>query len=773
MAAQLDAVLAREVEQRRTEKRWTPLPHQVPPPGDWRGWLMMAGRGAGKTEGCAKYMSDHVHVPPCIDGPVPHWMAIIAPTLGDAATACYSGPSGIRSFDADAVMASRIGGLLIQWPNGSQAKMYGAREPDDVERLRAGGNVCVSRHTPIATVRGDIPIQDVVVGDQVLTRRGYRRVLAVWDNGVRPVYEVQLVDGKRLVATGDHKVHTIGGWQRIDELSTCSKLTTWRRDKSLSMPAFGGMSVAKATSLTHDEDCFIDTSGHSITDRYRRSTSFIINSRMIKIQRTSRVSYARRRNDTPIIMNVGMTRNADDVPDVSVVRHGREIYRLKIERPSTAVGVSGVISNLTVSTVTRSTVTRISIGMNDVSRVVAQSAPRRSHARRSLLQRNAQRGVDWRSSGESVRVRNTPSVPVSCAASYSRVMSRTKPELALVSVRAVRPCGYEMRVYDLTVEGEHEFFAGGICAHNCLSWLEELAAWRYLQDAFDQMRFGLRIGPHPRWIASTTPKPRALIKKLYKGEIRGVALTHATMYDNPHLGDDFKNAVEESYAGTSLGTQELYGKLVEQDTNALWTRDTLERTRLVVAPPLQAIEVGVDPSGGAGEQGIIVVGRADEQTAEKRVLKHGYVLHDASVRMKPEGWARTAVTTAVDWDANRLVVETNFGGDQAVALLVNACDQLGVHVPIRTVHASRGKQPRAQPVSAMSAQNRWHMVGYFDELEDQMATWTVGSGWSPDRIDAMVWPAWSMKLVSTIFKTVGSWGGSQMVHRTLGRRRRS
>jgi len=448
LRSQLDAVLAREIEQRSSEKRWRPLPHQVPPTGDWRGWLMMAGRGAGKTAGCAKYMVDHVHGPPCIDGPVPHWMAIVAPTLGDAATSCYSGPSGIRSFDDGAVMAPRVGGLIVTWPNGSQAKMYGAREIDDIERLRAGGNVC-------------------------------------------------------------------------------------------------------------------------------------------------------------------------------------------------------------------------------------------------------------------------------------------------------------------------------------LSWLEELAAWRYLQEAFDQMRFGLRIGPHPRWIASTTPKPRGLIKKLYKSEIRGVVLTNATMYDNPYLAEDFKTAVEEAYAGTSLGTQEMYGRLVEEDTNALWTRDTIERTRLVVAPPLHAVEVGVDPSGGAGEQGIVVVGRADEKTPDKRTLKHGYVLHDASVRMKPEGWARTAVTTAVDWDANRIVVETNFGGDQAVALLVNACDQLGVHVPIRTVHASRGKQPRAQPVSAMSAQNRWHMVGYFDELEDQMATWTVGSGWSPDRIDAMVWPAWSMKLVSTIFKSVGSWGGSQMVHRTLGRRRRS
>jgi len=38
--------------------KWQPLPHQIPPPGDWRGWLLLAGRGAGKTDACAKYITD-------------------------------------------------------------------------------------------------------------------------------------------------------------------------------------------------------------------------------------------------------------------------------------------------------------------------------------------------------------------------------------------------------------------------------------------------------------------------------------------------------------------------------------------------------------------------------------------------------------------------------------------------------------------------------------------------------------------------------------------
>src|SRR3546814_2744068 len=41
----------------------------------------------------------HVAGPPCLPGPVPHWIGIIAPTLGDAATACVEGPSGILAHD--------------------------------------------------------------------------------------------------------------------------------------------------------------------------------------------------------------------------------------------------------------------------------------------------------------------------------------------------------------------------------------------------------------------------------------------------------------------------------------------------------------------------------------------------------------------------------------------------------------------------------------------------------------------------------------------------
>lgn len=431
--------------------RWTPLPHQIPPPGNWAGWALVAGRGAGKTDACASYIDAHVNGPPCLSGPVPHWIGIIAPTLGDAATSCFAGPSGIRTHSPGAKLTNGPGGLTVKWPNGSEAKLFGAHTPEDVERLRSGGN-------------------------------------------------------------------------------------------------------------------------------------------------------------------------------------------------------------------------------------------------------------------------------------------------------------------------------------RCAVWAEELAAWRYLDAAWDHMRFGLRVGPRPHWVASTTPKPKPLIKRLVAGEERNAVVTTASTYDNPHLEQHIRDALEETYGGTQLGQQELMGVLMDQDENALWTRSMLDAARVRAAdmPDLVRIAVGVDPSGGAGEQGIVVVGKSGLILPGDggRPQHHGYVLDDRTCKLPPDGWGRRAVQAAVDWEADEILCETNYGGAMAVATIRTAADALGVNIPIRTVTATRGKAVRAQPVAALTAQGRWHHAGVFPQLEEQLVTWYPEIGWSPDRLDAMVWPAWQLKLVRAVSSGQGSLGGDLARRQIVGGRGR-
>lgn len=141
---------------RKRWNRWTPYPWQVPPDEiptlGW--WLQLGGRGTGKTDGCARYMVAHVNGPPCdprLRGG--HRMAIVAPTQGDAVEACVNGPSGLRAHDPRVVLRTTAGGTFARWPSGAEAKLFGAHSPDDVDRLRAGGNRCLTWFEELAAMR--------------------------------------------------------------------------------------------------------------------------------------------------------------------------------------------------------------------------------------------------------------------------------------------------------------------------------------------------------------------------------------------------------------------------------------------------------------------------------------------------------------------------------------------------------------------------------------------------------------------------------------------
>ena len=91
-------------------------------------------------------------------------------------------------------------------------------------------------------------------------------------------------------------------------------------------------------------------------------------------------------------------------------------------------------------------------------------------------------------------------------------------------------------------------------------------------------------------------------------------------------------------------------------------------------------------------------------------------------------------------DADRVVAEANMGGDMVESVLRAA--EAGL--PVRLVHASRGKSARAEAVAALYERGRVKHVGAFPALEDQLCGMMtggdyVGPGRSPDRADALVW----------------------------------
>lgn len=297
----------------------------------------------------------------------------------------------------------------------------------------------------------------------------------------------------------------------------------------------------------------------------------------------------------------------------------------------------------------------------------------------------------------------------------------------------VWPNGSEAKLFGAyTKEDVNRLRAGG---NRHLYWAEELAAWRYLKEAWENMELGLRLGENPHIIGSTTPKPRPKLRELMRA--RTTALTTATMHDNPHLPEAQRQRLIEMYAGTRLERQEILGEYIEDVEGALWTYDEIEAAlwKGQTLPDMARVVVGVDPSGGDeegnDEQGILVCGRG--------VDGEGYVLADQSCKLTPAGWGKRAVQAYLDHVADRVVCETNFGGDLVIQNVKVAARDMGVEVATKKVNASRGKVARAEPISALYEQRKIHHVGDFPELAVQMTTWTDDSGWSPDRMDAMVW----------------------------------
>jgi len=267
------------------------------------------------------------------------------------------------------------------------------------------------------------------------------------------------------------------------------------------------------------------------------------------------------------------------------------------------------------------------------------------------------------------------------------------------------------------------------------AWADELAKWRHAAATWDQLQFGLRLGPRPRQVVTTTPRPIRTLRDLM--EDPDTVITRGTSYENvANLAPAFVKRIIKRYEGTRLGRQELKAEILEDLPGALWTRARIESLRRRAAPELQRIVVAIDPAVGGGigsdETGIVVAGLGRDG--------HGYVLEDLSLRAGPDAWARRAVAAYRRWQADRIVGEVNNGGD----LVEHVLRTVDPGVAYKAVRASRGKAARAEPVAALDEQGRVHHVGAFPELEDQMCAFgrdfdRATAGFSPDRVDARVW----------------------------------
>jgi phage terminase large subunit-like protein len=283
----------------------------------------------------------------------------------------------------------------------------------------------------------------------------------------------------------------------------------------------------------------------------------------------------------------------------------------------------------------------------------------------------------------------------------------------------------------------------------CRFWADELCAWRFAQDAWDNLMMGFRIGSDLRGVITTTPKPTKLLREIIADP--GTHVTRATTYDNrPNLAKAFFERIIRKYEGTRLGRQELMAEVLDDIPGALWTRAMIDANRIRLQDVrwdlVTRIVVAIDPAVTKGEEsnetGIIVAALTRSQ--------HVLVLDDGSCKDTPKGWAQRAVNLFHQWKADRIVAEVNNGGDLVAANIASVAPL----APFRSVRASRGKKKRFEPVASLYEQGRVHHVGFFPDdrqtgrhgLETQMCEWTpvkedenADDDQEDDRIDALAW----------------------------------
>lgn len=291
-------------------------------------------------------------------------------------------------------------------------------------------------------------------------------------------------------------------------------------------------------------------------------------------------------------------------------------------------------------------------------------------------------------------------------------------------------------------------------------WLDEFCAWQYPSQSWENIMLGAREGS-PKICISTTPKPIKVLQQI-KAMERVVVVRGSTLENEGNLADEYIDNVVRPMLGTRRGRQEIKGEVLEDVEGALWSGQLIEQGpadretggRIVLPEPmppqrlilwlfrehdieLVRLAIGVDPSGGGNDVGIVVAGKGpcgfcgvDDH--------HGFVLGDDTCEARGAKWGEDVVESYDRWGADRVFGEKNYGG----AMVENTIRTVegGENISYEDVSASRGKTVRAEPVASLYEQGKVHHVGMHELLEEELTGYVEGeSDWSPNRMDGLVW----------------------------------
>ena len=503
---------------------------------DWSVWLLLAGRGFGKTRVGAELVRHMVET-----GQAKR-IHIIAPTAADARDVAIEGESGLLNisppWNKPLYESTK---RRITWPNGATASLFSAEEPERLRGPQCDFSWCLIGETLVNTPGGNKSLYDLQVGDQILTPAGYRTVTnKKLTNPSAQVFTLGTQTAK-LTGTFEHKIYSNGEFFQLGYMENRSCVI------NLNLLNTMGSNLKEEKTVTTSGGIYDwhMRFGKLLTDLFQTVMKSIIGTKInpITIYRTSNFFLQKnmrnvtQKSDLKISKNDGRTESSSKEHVYSVKKSSLSRALARITKP-----LSFAHSNV--------------MKLGDV-----------------LNQNRSQENAKFvrQSSFQNDLIKNT----AARNATLRQVVSED-PNLTETTVLLVKPSG-KSSVYDIAVEGG-VFFANGILVHNC----DELAAWdpNAQQMVWDMMNFGLRLGKNPRAVVTTTPKPTILIQNLVKQsrdpEAKTIITTGSTYENRTNLAAPFMRQITQ-YEGTNLGRQEIYAELIDIEESGILKRSWFKK----------------------------------------------------------------------------------------------------------------------------------------------------------------------------------------------------
>jgi predicted phage terminase large subunit-like protein len=476
---------------------------------------MLAGRGAGKTRTAAEQIGWWAY-----EQPGTRWL-VAAPTSADVRGTCFEGDSGLLAVIPKSLVADyNKTAHELRLINGSLIKGIPASEPERFRGPQFHGGWCCTPGTLIMLANGrEIPIEDVTGGHYLMTRHGVRKVLCSSISG-NPSDLVTIGCGDTsLTVTIDHPILVGDQWIPAGDIRPGDFV--WGTSTSAA-----DMRTGSSTSATRGQS---PMGGLFITKMKTRATTTLTTLRRCLAKSTSAFTRL-----------VGLDLMFRRLPQAKPLS--------RCELPSQPSAFNAELTSyprlrgMWASFVHARVLSRGDAADSHQSSATAKYVV----ANMSLL------------SGFSVTAASSATTGQPCEPIALKQLEVLHVEQLPNSL-----------TYSLTVEGEHEFIANGIVVHNC----DELAAWDYIQEAWDQIQFGMRLGKRTRMICTTTPRPKDLIIELMGREGEDVVMTTASTYTNlANLSENFRKQIL-SYEGTKLGRQEIYAEIIDPEEGGIVKRE--------------------------------------------------------------------------------------------------------------------------------------------------------------------------------------------------------